>query len=216
MTVARALSVSARSCAVRRRRARGRSRAGPGLPGATDQDHRAARGGRPCRYARPHRLATVGRGIRPGGRGRKPPRRRRSGRRRSRGPSAGRRLYAAHGRPEHECGARASDAARLRSRQGSRPDHPRRDLSQCAGGESRPAGQIGARAGGLCPGQSRQAELRLAGQRRVRTPGRRAVQADRRHRDGSCPLSRRRAGDPGSDRRPRPGSCSTASRCRCR
>ena len=54
-------------------------------------------------------------------------------------------------------------------------------------------------------GQSRQAELRLAGQRRVRTSGRRAVQADRRHRDGSCPLSRRRAGDPGSDRRPCPG-----------
>ena len=205
-----------RNRAVRRRRARVRSGARRGLPGETDQDHRAARAGRPRRHARPHRLATLGRGIRAGGRGREPPRRRRRRRSGSCGARAGRRLHAVHGRPQHECGARASDAACLRSRQGSGADHPRRDVSQCAGGQSRPAGQIGARAGGLCPGQSRQAELCLAGQRRVGTPGRGAIQADRRHRHGSRALSRRRAGDPGSRSPAMSSSCSTASRCRRR
>ena len=170
------------------RRARVHSGTRRGLPRAIHQDHRAARAGRPRRHARPHRLATLGRGIRAGGRGREPSRRR--GRRRSGscGPRAGRRLHAVHGRAEHECGACASHAACLRSRQGSGADHPRRDVSQRAGGQSRPAGQIGARAGGLCPGQSRQAELCLAGQRRVGTPGRGAIQADRRHRF-MCPIA---------------------------
>ena len=57
--------------------------------------------------------------------------------------------------------------------------------------------------GRLRQGQSRQAHLRLAGQRQLRPHRRRAVQADRRHRHRARALSRRRAGGAGPRRRPR-------------
>ncbi len=85
-----------------------RSGAQPGLSVAGDQDHRAARARRARRHARAHRVATAGRGVGPGGRGREPPRRRRRGRRRSGRASAGRRLHAVHGEPRDQRGDRAS------------------------------------------------------------------------------------------------------------
>jgi hypothetical protein len=51
-----------------------------------------------------------------------------------------------------------------------------------------PAGEIGGGARGEREGQSGQAQLCLAGQRRLGTPGRRAVQAARRHLC-TCPIA---------------------------
>ena len=87
------------------------------------------------RHAGADRVATARRGIGAFGRGREPARRRGGGWRRSRGTRTGRRLYAVHGQAEHQRGARPSGQAQLRSRQGPRSDHPRRHVSQCAGGD---------------------------------------------------------------------------------
>ena len=55
----------------------------------------------------------------------------------------------------------------------------------------------------LCQGQSRQAQLRLAGHRHRRAPDRRTVQLDGRRQDQPRAVSRQRAGAQRSDCRPR-------------
>ena len=69
--------------------------------------------------------------------------------------------------------------------------------------QRRRAGDVAARADRLRQGQSRQADVRVAGQRLDRPHDRRAVQGDGRHRDHPRAVSRRRAGEPGPARRPR-------------
>ncbi len=91
----------------------------------------------------------------------------------------------------------------VRSAQGLRADPQRDRVVQHSGRPPVHSRQDGEGVGRLRQGQSRQADLRLAGQRQLRSRGRRTVQAACRHRHCPRALSRRRAGQSGPGRRPR-------------
>ena len=119
--------------------------------------------------------------------------------------SAARRLHHLHGLPRHAVDPAASHQAALRSGQGFPADRVRRHLAERADRAPFGAGEVAAGTGRLHQGQSRQAELRLAGARQLRPSCRRAVQATAQPRHRARALSRRRAGAAGPGRRPRPG-----------
>ena len=173
-----------------------------GLSGAADPHHRAARGRRHGGYpgARDRREAQRS-GPHRGGR--EPHRRLGRDRRGCGREVAGRRLHAADGPARHAGDPRAHDQAALRPGEGFRAGDPRRDRAERAADQQFGPGQLLERADRPRQGQSRQAHLRLAGQRLDRPHDRRAVQGDGRHRPDARAVSRRRAREPGPARRPR-------------
>ena len=94
--------------------------------------------------------------------------------------------------------------AALRSGQGFRAGHLHHDLAEHPDRASVGAGEHAAGVDRLHQGQSRQAQLRLAGPRQLRPSRWRAVQAAQQSRHPARALPGRRAGAAGSRRRPRP------------
>ena len=140
----------------------------PAISIAADQDHRVAGAGRRRRHHRARVRGEARRGRRDRGGG-KPHRRGRRDRRRRRGEIGARRLHVLHGLPRHAVDPAAPQSqAALRSGQGFSAGRVHRHLAERADRASVDPGEDAAGAGRLHQGQSRQAELRLAGHRQLR------------------------------------------------
>ena len=165
-------------------------------PRAAGEDHRADRCGW---HGRCHHSPDCERAFVAAGREllRRQPQRRRQHARLARGGARRTgRLYAADEQRE-----RPGDQPTGLPKRGLRPDQELRADRPGGGGLAHSRGQsvasvqVGGGAGGLCQGQSGQAQLWLGRHRHAAASGRRAVQVHCGHRSGACSLSRRRAVD---------------------
>ena len=194
-------------CASERSRAlagRGSAR-GDGAGLSHQAHHHRLRAGRRRRkrHHRPHGLRPAAGGAGPAGADREPPRRERQCRRGRGRPRRARRLHAddRHRRDDDVERASVQNHA-VRSGEGFRADHQRRQQHHRARGACRPAGEVGRRADRLRQGQSGQAAVRLLGRGLAASSRRRAAEAQGRHRHRARALSRRQPVGERPGRRP--------------
>ena len=174
-----------------------------GISRPPDPLHRAAGGRQRHRQCRAHSGVGDRPGARPAGDRRRPPGRRAHARARSGREVGARRLHHRHGadrRARHHPPHGGEAALRHRARLPA--DRAGGARAFAARGFAAAAGQVGQGADRLCQGPSRQADQRLVEQRLARPCRRRTVQIHDRHANRARALSRRRAGDNRSDRRP--------------
>jgi len=196
------------------RRAR---RVGAGVPIQADPRHRAGAAGQRAGFPLAPARAEAGRYVGAAARHRQRAGCRRQHRHRSRRQGAARWLHAAlqydrADRREHQHVFQSF----VRPGEGFRADHAGGEGAEHPGGASQRAGEERAGADQLRQGESRQAALRLAGQRHLESPVGGAAQADGGHRSPAHPLQVERADDHRHPRRSRSKWCSTTRRCCCR
>ena len=178
----------------------------PSYPTKPVRARRAVPAGRHHGHPRARGGAEAHRGAGPAVRRRQPPGRRRQHRRRARRQGRAGRLHAADGHRGHardQSEPLREDA--VRPRQGLRAGDPGRRRAERARGQSAGAGEIGGRAHRVREGESRQAQLRVVGQRHVDPPVGRALQGDGRRADDARSLQGQRAR---ADRPRRAARCS--------
>ena len=171
-----------------------RSRAGREISIPRRHLCRAVPAGRLGRRAAADRRREAARTLGPAGGHREPPRRRGLHRQRQRGPQRPGWLHPARnaGRTAGDQRTGAEDAALYAWR--VRPGRAAGAVADRAHGAAEFSGQHRRGVHPLCQGQSRQAELRLAGSGLDLASDRRDVPAADRQRDGACALSRHRPG----------------------